>query len=679
MNATTDKKSLNLRSWLIMLVTGLLLVLIAFVAVTFFEQARTARHEQEWVSLAMRMQVSSQQLAKSAGEAAAGNLEAFGELRSTHQRMQQAMLGLTTGQGNAGAPAVPSAVIPELSRLNSTWRRVSDNATAIIEREALVLELAEASAAFKALVPDMQEAADSAVRRLTESGAPGAQVFGASRALVLVDRMLRRVTEILQGGSNAVNASRNLENEMNLLNQVLNALLRGNASLGITQVRNPQALNSLGEARRLFAEARPRLQAILDSSTDLFEVRGAADEIVLDSTQAYQQAGALAEAIAGLPESRAWPSLRSGVIGLVVMLAMAVILVGFVIAAERHRATEATSRNRRNQRAILKLLDELGSLADGDLTVHASVDNEMTGAIADAVNYAVERLRELVMAINDTAESVANSAQDTRTSASRLAEAAGHQAEQIDEAAESIKEMAQSFDVMAERSVESRGTAQKSVDMAHQGAEKVRESISGMDMIRDQIQKTSKRIKRLGESSQEIGDIIGLINGIAEQTNVLALNAAIQAASAGESGKGFAVVADEVQQLAESASQATRRIESLVQTIQADTAEAIASMENTTSEVVDGTRLAEDAGSALEQIEKVSTELSGLIQGIAEEAQEHSLEATRLSGHIHEIREVSVSTSSGSKRTAEAVENLAELVLELREKVADFKLPREDA
>jgi twitching motility protein PilJ len=260
---------------------------------------------------------------------------------------------------------------------------------------------------------------------------------------------------------------------------------------------------------------------------------------------------------------------------------------------------------------------------------------------------------------------------------SQLAEVAGHQAEEIDAATESMKSMAVSFDTMAERSLESSEAAHRSVDIASKGGQKVRETISGMNTIREQIQETSKRIKRLGESIQEIGDIVGLINGIAEQTNVLALNAAIQAASAGGAGKGFAVVADEVQQLAESATNATRRIEDLVQTIQADTSGAVASMETTTTEVVGGTRLAEDAGAALVQIEKVSSELSVLIQGISREAQTHSESATGISELMHGIREISVQTSQGSKQTARAVEELAELVLRLRESVADFKLPED--
>jgi twitching motility protein PilJ len=662
----------------ILLLAGLLLASLAFVAVTFFLLMRNATHEQEWIRLTTDVQVASQQLSKSAGEAAAGNLEAYTELAATHERMAIGMQSLRTGVTETGLPPLPSDVSQQLDELGMVWERMSGNTLSITERKGLLLALADASGAFSGAIPGIQENTDAAVRGLVQSGAPTAQVFAASRQLVLADRMLRRVTEILQGGSSAVNAASSLGREMRSFDQVLTALLQGNQELGITPVRNQQTLAFLNTARSQFAEARPQLQTILDSSSDLFQVRGAADEIFLDSGAVFESAAALSNAIADLPRSREWPSLRSGVFGLIFMIGIVSLLIASVIASERRRATVATRSRRKQQRAILQLLDELGSLADGDLTVRATVTDEITGAIADAINYAVEQLRELVRGINDTAMPVAESAQAARGSSAELAQAAGVQAEQVGSATDSVHHMVASFDSMAKRLHSSSEVAHQSVDIAHHGAEKVRETIRGMDSIREQIQETSKRIKRLGESSQEIGDIVRLINGIAEQTNVLALNAAIQAASAGGAGKGFAVVADEVQQLAESATNATRRIDMLVQTIQADTSGAVDSMESTTTEVVNGAQMAEDAGTALKKIEKASIDLSALIQKISTEAQSQSETATRISELMHSIRDVSVKTSETSKQTADSVENLAELVIHLSESVADFKLPEED-
>jgi twitching motility protein PilJ len=666
------------RSLGVYVATAVLIIALIFVVITFYRLVVLAQYEQKWTALATDAQVTSQQLSKSAGEAASGNLDAFQELRNSRTIIATAMNTLSEGTVTRDVPPTPRAIDSPMTQLNLTWDRISNNSNSILEREKLILELASARNIVQQNIPGIQKHTDASLRALTQSGAPTNQVVFASRQLVLADRILRRVSEVLQGGSNAVVAADSLRKDRDLFEQVLTALLRGNSKLGITQVRNTQALRSLGQVKELFSTIKPQIGTILESSSDLFEVRGAADEIFLDSRDAFDQAAELKKAIAELPENRLWPSQAAIVIGLALMIACVWVLVASFLSAERHRAKIAARDNEKNQQAILKLLDEMSSLADGDLTVQATVSEEITGAIADAVNYAIEQLRELVIGIKYTAQEVASSALDTRTSTSDLAKAAALQAEQIGSATETVRSMAQSFDTMATRSHESSDAARRSVDIAHNGGEKVRETINGMDTIREQIQQTSKRIKRLGESTQEIGDIVELINGFAEQTNVLALNAAIQAASAGGAGRGFAVVADEVQQLAENATNATRRIEMLVQTIQTDTSEAVVSMESTTSEVVSGARLAQDAGTALEQIETVSKDLSSLIASISDEAQASSSTATEILELMKGVQSVSVQASQGSAKAATSVENLAKLVMRLSDSVTDFKLPDDD-
>lgn len=346
--------------------------------------------------------------------------------------------------------------------------------------------------------------------------------------------------------------------------------------------------------------------------------------------------------------------------------------------ADSERARQVQEENERNQIAILRLLDELGDLAEGDLTVNATVSEDFTGAIADSVNFAIDQLRQLVLVINSTADRVSQSSDQAQMIAVELAEASEHQAQEIVGVSAAINEMTLSIDQVSHNASESAIVAQRSVAISHNGAEVVQRSIEGMNVIRDQIQETSKRIKRLGESSQEVGNIVSLINDIADQTNVLALNAAIQASMAGEAGRGFAVVADEVQRLAERSTNATKQIETLVKTIQADTNEAVVSMESTTSEVVRGARLAHDAGEALDEVQSVSNTLADLIQNISNAALQQAESAGHISHTMNVIQDITSQTSSGTMATARSIGELSEMTAALQESVTGFKISNAD-
>lgn len=327
---------------------------------------------------------------------------------------------------------------------------------------------------------------------------------------------------------------------------------------------------------------------------------------------------------------------------------------------------------------IQKLVDELEDLASGNLTVKATLGGEITKDIAIAVNYALNALRKLVVTINHSAVRLTSASKNVRKISKELAKASDRQAQEIVQATTSVTAMASSIDLVSSNAKESAIVAEKSVNIAKEGAQVVQNTREGMERIREQIQETEKRVRRLGESSQEIGEIVSLIDGISEQTNILSLNASIQAAMAGEAGRGFAVVADEVQRLAEKSSSATKEVETLVKTIQTDTARAVESMEKAISEVVSGTHLANDAGAALEKIEKVSETLAELIQHISQAAAEQSVVATKISKMMGVIEEITIQTASGSANTNEATSQLVDLVEELHNSVAEFKLPEEN-
>ncbi|UHQ24236.1 methyl-accepting chemotaxis protein [Lysobacter sp. 5GHs7-4] len=622
---------------------------------------------------ASQLQVNSQRLAVQGREAVGGAKEAFAAFRATKGVIDKDIQDLNSIYGGTFEVSAP------IETVTNTWGLLGKNADQVLNSEKQVLDLAKNFDSFSGRVPQLQARLDELVRAMSASGSPSSQVYIALRQVLLAGNMARRITEMRAGGSGASLAGDALGRDAAVFGNVLNGLRKGgDTSSGVLPLSNGGALTALTQAEALWAEMKKDLDAIAASSPKLFAAQTAAESITSGSDKLLSDSESLFSAFTSFGSVRSTNPLGhilvSIISGIVALLAIAGLLFS-LNRAQQKRYQTTKELNDRNQEAIMRLLDEMGSLAEGDLTVKATVTEDMTGAIADSINFAVEQLRSLVQTITDTSVQVASSAQETQATAMHLAEAAEHQAQEINSASDRISEIAASIDQVSKNSAESADVAQRSVQIATKGAGVVRQTIQGMDSIRDQIQETSKRIKRLGESSQEIGSIVELINDISEQTNILALNAAIQAASAGEAGRGFAVVADEVQRLAERASNATKRIETLVQTIQSDTNEAVSSMEQTTSEVVAGARLAEDAGTALGEIEKVSSDLSNLIQGISSAAQQQSSAASNITQTMNTIQQITSQTSQGANQTAESIGNLAQLAADLRRSVADFKLP----
>jgi twitching motility protein PilJ len=445
--------------------------------------------------------------------------------------------------------------------------------------------------------------------------------------------------------------------------------------LQLPKATGAQAESHFGQLSALYTQLSDKVRTAISSADRLRTAREAAAALAVAGDKVYARF-----------ESRVGAATTaSGVLGggAVTMGLLIFGIVALGLAALLHsmsgnirkQVEMQTSKNERNQEAILRLLDELSSLADGDLTVQATVTEDITGAIADSINYAIEALRELVTTINDSAVSLDAAAKQSQAAAGHLAKASVAQSKQVALASESVAAMAASTEEVSGNAERSSDVARHSVDVAHKGGEAVRRTIDGMNAIRETIQETSKRIKRLGESSQEIGNIVELINDIAEQTNILALNASIQASMAGEAGRGFAVVADEVQRLAERAANATKQIEVLVRTIQADTNEAVVSMERSTTDVVGGALLAENAGAALEEIEQVSNQIASLVQNISASSRQQASAAHNIARNMGVLREISSQSAENSAATSSSVGKLAELSAQLRKSVAGFRLP----
>ena len=368
-----------------------------------------------------------------------------------------------------------------------------------------------------------------------------------------------------------------------------------------------------------------------------------------------------------------WQLLSGGLLVLVLILAI------LLARLQRQTRLQAKGGSQQQQKAIMRLLDEMGSLADGDLTMRATVSEDVTGAIADAVNYAVDALRNLVVRMDATSHRLTRFAQDADGRVNQLAEASTRQARDIAVASTAIATMTQSIQKVSRNASSSAEVARKSQEISQAGAKTVRATIEDMVAIREQIQATSKRLKRLGESSQEVGDIVRLMNEIAEQTNILALNASIQTtagASTGNSG-GFRRLADEMQQLAQQAAGASRKIDVLIRTMQADTHEVMASMEETTAKVVDGARNAGAAGDALDEVENVTIGLVRLIGNISEAAGKQTDMAGQVSSTMQAIQETTLQTAQYSQETRRLVANLNATAMDLRAAIAGFNLAEE--
>ncbi|RMD68075.1 MAG: chemotaxis protein [Gammaproteobacteria bacterium] len=655
----------------------LLIITIALMAGVFTYVNIQSRHDQQYISLAGEQQILSQRIAKYAVEASTGNGEALDQLKGSRDRFRYTLDTLERGNPEEGLPPSPPQVSQALKGVSNLWQSIDRDIQRILSRSDVLLALPDFVQTIHQTSPALSKRSTEFVRLLIQKDADARQVALAARQLALVERITRNLDKVFQGRAEAVAVIERVGRDTASFGRTLDIFKQGDPQRGIAPATDPEALQKLEAIEASFNQFSEAIGQVLDRSGELLDAQAAAREILGLSDGLFTAAQRLEAAYKDLAGSHPI-SLELGYAlgGLSLLL---LLLVGYRLVKDaRIRALAAVEQNRRNQDAILRLLDEISGLAEGDLTRRATVTEAFTGAIADAFNYAIDSLKRLVSTINRSAEQVTATAHQAQTTALHLADLSNQQAEQITDASAAVNEMAVSIQQVTDNTVRADEVARASVDHAKRGGDAVRNTIRAMDTIRDQIQETAKRIKRLGESSQEIGDIVEIIDDIADQTNILALNAAIQAAMAGEAGRGFTVVADEVQRLAERVSNATKQIEVLVRTIQADTNEAVMAMEQSTGRVVEGTRLARNAGDALEGIERVSNELASLINDIASASRQQSATAASISESMNSVQELATETSAGSNEMASSIGRLVELAEELRKSVAGFKLPADD-
>lgn len=659
---------------------GAFLLIVVIIIAFVYRDNRESAFNSIYIATAGEMRMLSQRLAKASSLALQGNTSAFKQLRDSHSQFVTNLERLTKGGELAGTtvPPSPDDVQPQLQALTKTWSATDKDAVQLLDMETNLVALSKDVASITNKNPEMLELSEQVAALKLQSGAGVREIAAANQMVMLTQRIAKNASSLLVGDEISPEIAFLLGKDTNTFRELLNALQKGNENLRISGTTDADTKRKLGDLETSFKEYQDAVGGILGSMQRLTLAKRAGSSIfrnsegLLESTDnlanAYQQGGRLAYGV------------TFAVLMFLALATLAMMAKVYLDDSRRQAETANESRqatesiNRQNQDAILRLMNELGDLADGDLTVTATVSEDITGAIADSINYTIEELRVLVRRINDAAGRVTTATGIAQQTSVELLEAAQRQSEEIQAAGLSVLAMASSMTKVSGDADQSAQVARQSLAAAGKGTQAVQDSIKGMTEIREQIQETSKRIKRLGESSQEIGEIVELISDITEQTNVLALNAAIQAASAGDAGRGFTVVAEEVQRLAERSGEATKQIAAIVKTIQTDTQDAVSAMEESTHGVVEGARLSDATGQALAEIGSVSQNLAELIENISGATRQQADSATSVAGKMQDILRVTEQTTAGTQQTATAVGELADLATELKGSVAGFKV-----
>lgn len=649
--------------------------LVALTALMVFVDATARAQSATYVTISSQMQFHTQRLAKAAALAARGVATAFPQVQDSRDEFANYLKILAEG-GYAFGVDVPSAATTEeirsrLEELTRRWPDSSNAASAMLAARNDLIALAQNIAQIRVGSEEMATISQELTALMGQSGSAPGQVLRANRLTFLAERLGRGSAEILGAETIDPEVPFLIGKDTNDLRDLIKALESGSDALAIAALRDTETRAKLGELKKQFEAFEKNVGPILRELQKLVSARQAGAQLVAGSEQLQSAVGRLQEAL------QAEKSAATLVVVVIFagLLVLVLLLMGLVFLADTRRSAALSEKeNKKNQEAILRLLNEMGDLADGDLTVKAEVTEDITGAIADSMNYTIDELRNLVTGVNSAAISVTQKTAQAQSISAELLGAAERQSKEIEETTSQVLQVSRSISEVSSTAEEGAQVAQRSLAAADKGRLAVQDSITGMNDIRDQIQETSKRIKRLGESSQEIGEIVELISDITEQTNVLALNAAIQAASAGEAGRGFSVVAEEVQRLAERSGEATKQIGAIVKTIQADTQDAVAAMEKSTQGVVEGAKLSDAAGQALSEIDAVTKNLAALIQQISTSTQTQAEATTQVAQNMQGILEITRQTTRGTQQTAGSIKDLSAVAQELKSSVSGFKL-----
>lgn len=655
---------------------GVVMFFTVLLLMTLTISVRQARQNVIQPELAAQLQIQHERILNAAQQALIGDAAAFTQLQDSRNQFNRDITLLLQGGSYRGATVAVAddALAPSLHAYFRNWQLEDQRIDLILNQQESLIKLSNSIKAVNSAHSQLARRIEELINRMAEAGNLSQEIRTVETIKLHARTVAKNVKTLLPLESPLAEITAQLTQDHAQVAAIIQALSQGNHGLGAISSKHEVIQDLLSHVYMQIRKFDEHLHIIRKEIPVALTAESAIDEIVNSHVAMQGLAGTLDEEMQQ-QNNHAALLLNTVVMILAVCAVLALILL---IRSVRRNAYHQDLANRNEvekaQKAIVTLLDDMKKIADGDLTVRTDITNHMTGAIADAINSTIEELHTLVEQVNQAGALVVKASHQAQQVSSGLLTAAQQQTDRIEQTTLAVVGMTESISEISDMATESAKVAKQSLAAAEKGTLAVRESIAGMNEIRTHIQDTSKRIKRLGESSQEIGEIVALITDITDQTNVLALNAALQATAAGEAGHGFTVIAQEVQRLAERSAEASKQISELIVTIQGDTQDAIAAMERSTLGVAKGAKRSDAAGRALEEIEQVSKQLAQLVTHIFDVTNTQTRAAHKVVANMEEILHITRQTTQGTLKTTGSIKQIAGFASELKASVSNFKV-----
>ncbi|MEI2657751.1 MAG: methyl-accepting chemotaxis protein [Nitrosomonas sp.] len=662
------------KNWILSIV---LVVLMLLLMATLAISEQQARHHAAQSEIISRLQMHHLHLSKVAQQALMGNASAFTQLQNSQRQLNQYIDLLSQGGGYRNlkiSPLSDLALSLSLDAYHSHWQHEEKQINVILNHQDSLIKLGNNIRAISITHSQLIKFIDELIHHMQQIGNLSNEIRGMEALKTHVRSITRNVNTILPNEFLMAEITKQMTQDHAQIAAITQNLIQGNNALILVANKNETIQDLLSHVHALLRKfddhmnlIQKEISAVLPSKLAIHEIANK-NETILSMTSELddeiQEHGLYVDSII---------NALIYILGAGVALTL-IFFAKLLQQSSRNQALASKHEVDKTQKAIHKLLSDMRKIADGDLTVRTNVTHPTTGAIADAINYTIEELHTLVEQVNQATALVVKSSDQAQYVSSGLLNAAQQQSFRIEETTLAVVGMMESITEISDLATESARVAKQSLMTAEKGTAAVRESIAGMNEIRTHIQDTSKRIKRLGESSQEIGEIVALITDITDQTNVLALNVALQATAAGEAGHGFTVIAQEVQRLAERSAEASKQISELIVTIQGDTQDAIEAMERSTLGVAKGTKRSDAAGRALEEIEEVSKQLAQLVANIFDITHTQTQTANTVVANMEEILHITRQNTQGTLQTTASIRQITGFASELKASVSNFKV-----